>query len=252
MRIDIVTVLPDIFDSPLSASVLGVARGSGRLDLRVHDLRSWALPGVHKQVDDAPYGGGPGMVMRPEPFFDAVSTLMAEGAAARVILLSPRGIPLRQSLVEELAGEARLVLLCGRYEGVDERVRTIADLEVSVGDYVVTGGELPAMILVDAVTRLLPGVLGHENSTTEESFSWGLLEYPQYTRPASHAGLEVPEVLRSGDHAKIRLWRRLEAIRRTALVRPDLLVSAELTEEEREYADRCLEEGAGDRDPEGR
>lgn len=252
MRIDIVSVLPGIFEEPLSASMLGIARERGALDLRVHDLRQWALPGVHRQVDDAPYGGGPGMVMRPEPFFDAVSALRSEGPQPLVALLTPQGRAFDQPLAEDLASRERIVLLCGRYEGVDERVRSLADLEISVGDYVLTGGELPAMIVVDAVARLLPGVLGHENSTTEESFSWGLLEYPHYTRPAEYAGAAVPDILRSGDHGRIRAWRRLEAIRRTALLRPDMLAAADLTPDEREYADRVLEEGANGADMEDR
>lgn len=241
MRVDILTVFPEMFGAPLSASIVGNARASGALDLFTHDLRHWALPGVHRQVDDAPYGGGPGMVMRPEPVFAAVRAIAAGEAAPHVVLLTPQGRRLDQALVEELAGEERLLLVCGRYEGFDERIRTLADVEVSIGDFVLTGGELAAMIVVDAVCRLLPGVLGHENSTDEESFSWGLLEYPQYTRPAEFEGMAVPEVLLSGDHAKVRAWRRLEAVRRTALRRPDLIGSAPLTDEEREYAVRLLD-----------
>ena len=243
MRIDIITVLPGMFAEPLSASMIGIARRSGALSLYVHDLRDWALPGVHRQVDDSPYGGGPGMVMRPEPLFDAVAAVRDQDPVEPlVILMDPQGERLTQSLVEELSGRERLMLLCGRYEGVDERVRTLAQRVLSVGDYVLTGGELPAMVVVDTVSRLLPGVLGGEESATEESFSWGLLEYPQYTRPALYGGMEVPDILRGGDHGAISRWRREQAITRTARTRPDLLAGADLTDEERELARRVLSE----------
>ncbi|TLM77461.1 MAG: tRNA (guanosine(37)-N1)-methyltransferase TrmD [Actinobacteria bacterium] len=242
MRIDILSVLPDVFEAPLSASMLGIARSSGALDLHVHDLRGWALPGVHRQVDDAPYGGGPGMVLRCEPVFDAVRAISAEGPPPLVVLLTPQGRTLDQPLVEDLAARERLLLVCGRYEGFDERVRSLADLQLSIGDYVLTGGELPAMIVVDAVARLLPGVLGGETSAEEESFSWGLLEYPQYTRPPQYEGMRVPDILLSGDHARVRAWRRTEAVRRTALLRPDLLDAADLTPEERDLVDRITTE----------
>lgn len=243
MRIDVLTVFPEMIEGPLSSSMVGIARSSGALDLRGRDLREWALPGVHRQVDDAPYGGGPGMVMRPEPVYAAVREIAAEGPAPIVVLLTPQGRRLDQQLVEELAAAERLLLVCGRYEGFDERIRSLADLEVSIGDYVLTGGEIPAMVVVDSVSRLLPGVLGGEGSVEEESFSWGLLEYPQYTRPPQFEGMTVPEVLVSGDHARIRRWRRLEAVRKTALCRPDLLDGADLTEEEREFAERVLATG---------
>jgi tRNA (guanine37-N1)-methyltransferase len=243
VRIDIISVLPEIFDGPLSASMLGIARDRGALDVHVHDLRDWALPGVHRQVDDAPYGGGPGMVLRPEPYFDAVRAVSAQDDEPPfVVMLCPQGRRLDQGLVEELARRPRLMLLCGRYEGFDERIRTLADLQVSAGDYVLTGGELPAMIVVDAVARLLPGVLGGDDSAEEESFSWGLLEYPHYTRPASYEGMDVPEVLRSGDHARIARWRREQAIARTAAARPDLFETAELTDDERALAARLMTE----------
>ena len=247
MRVDILTVLPGMLEAPLAASMIGIARERGLLDVAVHDLRDWALPGVHRQVDDAPYGGGPGMVMRPEPIFDAVAAIgpMVPESPV-VILMDPQGERLDQHLVEGLASCPRLLLLCGRYEGVDERVRTIVDRTVSVGDYVLTGGELPAMVLVDAVSRLIPGVLGDDESTTEESFSWGLLEYPQYTRPASYRGLDVPEVLRGGDHGKVARWRREQAVTRTALLRPDLLADAGLSEAEAELARRVLSEESDD------
>lgn len=241
MRVDVITVLPEVFEPIVSSSMLGIARGRGALEFRAHDLREWALPGVHRQVDDAPYGGGPGMVLRPEPLFDAITAVSdADERPPTVLLTTPQGVPLTQGLVEELATRDRLVIVCGRYEGVDERVRGMVDLEVSIGDYVLTGGELAAMVIIDAVSRLLPGVLGDEASTDEESFSWGLLEYPQYTRPSSFEGLDVPEVLLSGDHARIARWRRDQAIVRTALRRPDLLATADLTPEEMDLAERVL------------
>lgn len=240
MRIDVVTIFPELFDVPLSTSMLGIARERGLVDVRPHDLRDWA-EGVHRQTDDYSYGGGPGMVMKPEPFFRAMADLRAEEPEPYVVLLSPQGRRLDQGVVEDLAGRERLVLLCGRYEGFDERVRSLADIQVSIGDYVMTGGELPALVLIDAVSRLLPGVLGHDDSASEESFSWGLLEYPQYTRPPQYEGMKVPDILLSGDHGKIRAWRRREAIRRTALDRPDLLATADLTAEEREYAQGIID-----------
>jgi tRNA (guanine37-N1)-methyltransferase len=239
VRVDVISVLPEIFSPVLAASMLGIAQERGALEFASHDLRDWALPGVHRQVDDSPYGGGPGMLMRPEPIFGAVRAVIAmDPRTPTTILMTPQGTPLTQSLVEDLAGRERLVVVCGRYEGFDERVRELADLEVSVGDYVLSGGELPAMLLIDAIARLLPGVLGGESSTEEESFSWGLLEYPQYTRPATFEGMDVPEVLLSGDHARIARWRREEAVRRTARRRPDLLEDVELSSSERALAEQ--------------
>jgi len=227
--------------------MLGIAQQQGAVTFAVHDLRDWA-EGKHRTTDDYPFGGGHGMVMKPEPFFAAVEAVTAlDEAPPTVVLMCPQGRRLDQTLVEDLAKRERLVILCGRYEGVDERVRSLVDIEVSAGDYVLTGGELPAMILVDAVTRLQPGVLASETATQEESFSWGLLEYPQYTRPSSFEGMDVPEVLLSGDHARVDRWRRLEAIRRTAERRPDLLATADLSAEERAYAEELL----GTDEPEG-
>lgn len=248
MRIDIISIFPEVFEPTLGSSMLGIARAKGAVEFAVHDLRDWTSD-KHRTTDDAPFGGGFGMVMKPEPFYAAVEsvTAMAEETPT-VVLMCPQGRRLDQRLVEELAGHERLLVLCGRYEGVDERVREIVDIEVSAGDYVLTGGELPAMILVDAVTRLQPGVLASETATEVESFSWGLLEYPQYTRPASFRGMEVPEVLRSGDHAKVERWRRQEAIRRTAERRPDLLESADLSQEEKALVAELL----GNDDPEGK
>jgi tRNA (guanine37-N1)-methyltransferase len=241
VRVDVISVLPEIFEPVMSASMLGIARDRGVLEFHAHDLRTWALPGVHRQVDDAPYGGGPGMVMRPEPLVAAIRAVGAlDERPALTILMTPQGVPLSQGLVEELATQDRLILVCGRYEGVDERVRQAVDLEVSVGDYIMTGGEVPAMVIIDAVCRLLPGVLGDDASSKDESFSWGLLEYPHYTRPASFEGSDVPPVLLSGDHGRIARWRREQAVLRTARLRPDLLDAADLSAAERALADTAL------------
>jgi tRNA (guanine37-N1)-methyltransferase len=236
VRIDVISVLPDVFEPYASSSMLGIAREKGALDLAVHDLRAWALPGVHRQVDDAPYGGGFGMVLRPEPFFDAVRAVTAlDERAPLVVLMSPQGEPFTQEIAEDLSHRERLLVLCGRYEGFDERIRTLADTELSVGDFVLTGGELPALTLIDAVARLLPGVLGGAGSADEESFSGDVLEYPQYTRPALFEGLAVPDVLLSGDHGRVARWRREQALDRTARRRPDLIrrVWDDLTDSER-------------------
>lgn len=223
MRIDVLSLFPEYFTGPLDASLLGRARRTGLLDVAVHDLRGWATD-RHRTVDDVPYGGGAGMVLKPEPFFAAVEDLYGTPEdRPRTVLLTPRGRLLDQALVRELAGEPALLVLCGRYEGIDERVHeALATDDVSIGDYVLAGGEAAACVLVEAVTRLLPGVMGNESSTADESFTEGLLEYPQYTRPAEFRDLSVPEVLRSGDHGRVDAWRRQEAQRRTQEVRPDL------------------------------
>jgi tRNA (guanine37-N1)-methyltransferase len=223
VRLDILTIFPEYFGGPLDASLLGKARAAGVLDLRVHDLRAFATD-RHRTVDDMPYGGGAGMVMRPAPFFTAVESLFGSvEERPRTILLTPRGRVLDQALVRELAGEPALLILCGRYEGIDERVHEgLATDEISIGDYVLAGGEVAACVLVEAVTRLVPGVMGNEVSGHDESFTEGLLEYPQYTRPAEYRGMAVPEVLRSGDHARVRAWRREQSVERTRAVRPDL------------------------------
>lgn len=223
MRIDVLTLFPGYFSSPLEASLLGRAQAGELLDVRVHDLRDWAAD-RHRTVDDVPYGGGAGMVLKPEPFFAAVESLYGSvEARPRTILFTPRGRRLSQPLVCELADEPALLLLCGRYEGIDERVhQALAHDEISVGDYVLAGGEAPACVLVEAVTRLLPGVMGNEQSAADESFADGLLEYPQYTRPAEFRGLGVPDVLRSGDHARIAAWRLEQSLARTRVIRPDL------------------------------
>jgi tRNA (guanine37-N1)-methyltransferase len=225
MLVDIITIFPDLFDSPLRSSLLGKAGERGLVEVRIHDLRQWAK-GRHRSVDDAPFGGGAGMVMTPEPWFEALDALEAEErpeGRGRVVQLAPDGARFDQAAAVRLAAEPRLVLCCGRYEGIDERVRTRVDEVLSIGDYVLAGGETAALVVLDAVARLVPGVMGNAESAADESFSSGLLEYPQYTRPAVFRGLEVPDVLRSGDHGAVDRWRREQALERTRKVRPDLL-----------------------------
>lgn len=242
MRIDVLTILPDLFAPFLGTSIVGRACATGAVDVATHDLRDWTMD-RHRTTDDYPFGGGPGMVMKPEPVYRALDAIEAmSDEPSTVVVLSPQGRRLDQALVRDLAQRARLVLVCGRYEGFDERILARADIELSLGDYVLTGGELPAMVLIDAVARLQPGVLGHDESAADESFTEGLLEYPQYTRPASFLGMDVPEVLTSGDHARIARWRRTEAIRRTAERRPDLIAGAHLSEDERRIAEQLLED----------
>ena len=220
MRVDILTIFPGIFESPLRESLLGKAIESGILDVRVHDIRDHATD-RHRQVDDEPYGGGPGMVMKAEPVFRAIESL-GEGPK-RVILLSPAGRRLDQALVRELAAEPWLVLVCGRYEGVDERVvEGLPAEEVSIGDYVLSGGEIPALVVLEAVTRIVPGVVGKEESLRQESFEAGVLDHPHYTRPRRFRDMEVPEVLLSGDHQRVAEWRRRAAEEKTRRNRPDL------------------------------
>jgi tRNA (guanine37-N1)-methyltransferase len=220
-------VFPDIFAPYVGASMLGIAQERGALTFAAHDLRRWALPGVHRAVDDAPYGGGAGMVMRPEPYFAAVRAVSAlDARKPLVVLMSPQGEPFTQETAERLAGEERLLMMCGRYEGFDERIRSFVDEELSLGDFVMTGGEVAAMAIIEATVRLIPGVLGNEDSTREESHSEGLLEYPQYTRPVEFRGQQVPEVLASGNHAHIARWRAAQAVERTRERRPDLLAGA--------------------------
>jgi tRNA (guanine37-N1)-methyltransferase len=219
MRIDIVTLFPRMFDSVLNTSLLGRAIESGTLEVKVHDLRAHGL-GKHRSVDDEPYGGGAGMVMRPEPIFDAVEEIRDE--QSHVVLLSPRGSLLRHDGVARLAEREHIILICGRYEGVDERVAEfLADAELSIGDYVLAGGELAAMVVVESVSRFVPGVMGNMTSLESESHSQGLLEYPQYTRPAQYRGHSVPEVLLSGHHGEVDRWRRAQSDRVTRERRPD-------------------------------
>lgn len=221
MKIDVLTLFPGMFAGPLDESIVARARINGQLDLRVHNLRDWTHD-RHKTVDDRPFGGGPGMVLKCEPVFEAVESL--RGSNTRTILLGPGGRKFDQAIARELAGREHLLFVCGSYEGFDERIRQgVADDELSIGDYVLTNGALPAMVIIDAVTRLLPGVLGDEESAKDESFSHGLLEYPHYTRPADFRGLRVPEVLLSGHHAEIAKWREQQARERTRTRRPDLM-----------------------------
>jgi tRNA (guanine37-N1)-methyltransferase len=221
MKIEVLTLFPAMFAGPLDESIIKRARDSGLLEFKLHNLRDWTHD-RHKTVDDRPFGGGPGMLLKPEPLFEAVESLRRE--TTRVILLSPGGRKFDQSIARELAKETDLLLVTGHYEGFDERVReALADDELSIGDYVLTNGALPAMIVIDAVTRLLPGVLGDDDSSRDESFSDGLLEYPQYTRPADFRGMAVPAVLLSGNHAEIAKWRREQARLRTEAQRPDLM-----------------------------
>ena len=222
MKIDILTLFPEMFESVMNASIMGRARENGLLAVETHDIRAYT-ENKHNKADDYPFGGGAGLVMKAQPIFDCMDDVLSAGVPANRILLSPRGRPLTTALARELAKEKRLVLLCGHYEGVDERVSAILDDEVSIGDYVLTGGELPAMVLVDCVSRFIPGVLGSSDSAEDESFSDGLLEYPQYTRPADFRGMQVPEVLLSGHHAKIVAWRRARALEKTRQMRPELL-----------------------------
>jgi tRNA (guanine37-N1)-methyltransferase len=221
MKIDVLTLFPAMFAGPLDESIIKRARDAGLLDLKIHNLRDYAHD-RHKTVDDRPFGGGPGMLLKPEPIFEAVEALKRE--RTRVILVSPSGRPFNQALARELAQFDDLLMISGHYEGFDERVREqLAQDELSIGDYVLTNGALPVMVIIDAVTRLLPGVLGDDESSHEESFSHGLLEYPQYTRPATFRGMSVPEVLLSGNHAEIAKWRAEQSRQRTKERRPDLL-----------------------------
>jgi tRNA (guanine37-N1)-methyltransferase len=222
MMIDILTLFPDMFQGPFDMSMMWKAKDRGLVDIRIHDLREFGL-GSRRQVDDIPYGGGPGMVLKPEPIFAAVEKLKSDNPSAKVILLTPSGQPFNQAMAGELAKAKGLILICGHYEGFDDRISAIVDQHVSIGDYVLTGGELPAMVITDAVVRLIPGVLGDDNSAIEETFSEGLLEYPQYTRPEDFQGMKVPEVLLSGHHGEIEKWRREQAEERTKQRRPDLL-----------------------------
>lgn len=237
MRLDILTLFPETFSGPLQASILGRALRAGVAEVQLHQIRDYA-PDKHRMVDDYAYGGGPGMVMKPEPLAAAIEAVKAMAQPpGRVVLLTPQGRVFNQAVVDELAQEARLVLLCGHYEGIDERVREhLIDDEVSIGDYVLSGGEAAAIVVVDAVVRRLPGTLGSADSLLEESHSDGLLEYPQYTRPAEFRGWRVPDILLSGHHGEVARWRRRQRIIRTAQRRPDLLYKVCLSEEERRLA----------------
>ena len=231
-RVNILTIFPEMFESFFSASILGRAREQGLIDIRTTDIRPFSNS-KHHNTDDYPFGGGAGMVMMAQPILDAMKSVTAEYPSAKRIYLGPRGKKLTTSLARELAQEKELILLCGHYEGVDQRaLDACVDEEISIGDYILTGGETAAMVLVDCVARFIPGVLGSSDSPEEESFSDGLLEYPQYTRPRMLEGMEVPEILLNGDHAKIKAWRRRESLKATLKHRPDLLETAPLDEKD--------------------
>jgi len=244
MQFDVFTLLPDVLDAYLHSSILGKAKAAGLIDVRVHNIRAYAKD-RHRTTDDEPYGGGGGMVMKPEPIFDAVEDVLTDSRGdVPVILLTPQGRPFTQSLAQDFTSLDRIALICGRYEGVDERVREhLATDEITVGDYVLTGGELPALILIDGIARLLSGVLGDEEAASKDSHAEHLLEYPHYTRPANFRGWEVPDVLRSGDHARIASWRREQSLLRTYSRRPDLLDEAVLNEEDQAYIDAYIKMG---------
>lgn len=235
MRIDIVTIFPGIFDGPFSEGIARIAQEKGLLEIQVVDLRQFTTD-KHKTVDDKPYGGGAGMVMKPEPVFRAVSEL--KGAKTRTLLLSPQGKLFSQPIANELAGEEHVILICGKYRGVDERTTHVIDDELSIGDYVLSGGEFAALVIVDAVTRIIPGVIGDFESAILDSFYSQILDAPYYTRPREFERLKVPQILLSGDHEEVRKWRKREALKRTLLRRPDLLEKANLDEE----AERILKE----------
>lgn len=247
MKIDILTLFPGLFATPFSESIIGKAQEKGLLKVETHFLRDWA-EGKHKITDDSPYGGGDGMVMKPEPIGRALDDLHQSAPGAPVLLMTPQGKSFRQQDAERLSREKGLIFVCGRYEGFDERVRYLVDEEFSIGDFVLTGGEPAAMVMVDAISRLLPGVLGCDTSAAGDSFSDGLLEYPQYTRPEVFGEWQVPEVLLSGNHAAIARWRRQEQLRRTLNRRPELLETAELDDEDLLMLERIRQEpGGGER-----
>lgn len=245
LRLETLSVFPELIEPYMSSSIMGRAREAQVFSYEGHDLRDWTHD-RHRTVDDAPFGGGQGMLMKPEPVFEAVRDIAGRGPRPYVVFFSPCGIPFDQSVAERMSGLERMLLVCARYEGMDERVYELADEVVSLGDFVLTGGELPALCVMDAVVRLLPGALGDDMSARDESFSDGLLEYAQYTRPAEFEGRRVPEVLLSGNHAKIAEWRRQSALERTARWRPDLLEGANITDEEREWARRLARRHGAD------
>jgi tRNA (guanine37-N1)-methyltransferase len=243
LEIDVLTLFPEIFTAPLAASIPGRIQERGLARITVHDLRAWGL-GRHRAVDDYPYGGGAGMILRPEPVAAALAALRRPDSC--IVLLDPVGEKFSQARAQQLAALPHLILLCPRYEGVDERIRAMVDLELSIGDYVLTGGELPALVVIDATIRLLPGAIDAA-STAEESFADGLLEYPQYTRPAAFEGRDVPGVLVSGDHGAVRKWRLKESLRRTLERRPDLLTGRPATNEEAGLLDEIHGSGEGEK-----
>jgi len=238
LRIDVLTLFPEMFTSVLASSILGRAISNGLLIVKVHNIRDYS-DNKHRKADDYPFGGGSGLVMMAQPIYDCIEAVQGKEPALR-ILLSPRGKTLNTKLAKELALEKRLLLLCGHYEGVDERVMDIIDEEISIGDYVLTGGELPAMVLIDCISRYIPGVLGSQSSTEEESFTDDLLEYPQYTRPSEFRGKSVPSVLLSGHHKNIQIWRKAQAFLKTKAVRPELLRGLKLNKAERQELSKLI------------
>jgi tRNA (guanine37-N1)-methyltransferase len=243
MEFDVFTLLPEVFPPYLNSSILNRASQRGLIDVRVHNIRDWA-PGRHHVTDDEPYGGGGGMVMKVEPVFAAVEAVLGVEPACPVILLTPQGEVFNQEMAQAFATQPRLALICGRYEGVDERIRqNLVTHEVSIGDFVLTGGELPALVLIDAISRLLSGVLGDPDGAMDDSHASGLLEYPHYTRPPQFRGWGVPDVLLSGDHARIEKWRREQSLRRTARRRPDLLARTALNDADRKMLAQIQHEG---------
>jgi len=238
IRFDVLSIFPQMLHSPLSFSLLKKAQEKGLIEIGLHDIRDWTED-KHNMTDDAPYGGGCGMVMKVEPVERALAAVKRESIQPLVVLMTPQGETFNQKMAAGLAEQKQIIMICGRYEGVDERIREhLVDREISIGDYILTGGELSALVVIDAVSRLIPGVLGNEESARTESFSHGLLEYPQYTRPAEYKGLRVPDVLASGNHAQIERWQRIEAIKRTWLRRPDLLEKIELSAEDEKNLER--------------
>jgi len=241
MKIDILTLFPEMFVSPFNESIIKRARENGLVDINAINIRQFAF-NKHLQVDDYPYGGGAGMVMKADVVGTAIEGTTADDSW--VVFMSPQGKPLKQDRVQQLAGKSHLVILCGHYEGVDERVMDMVDEEISIGDYILTGGEIPAMVLIDAVVRLIPGVLGDQHSFVEESFSHFLLEYPHYTRPRSYKGKKVPDILLSGHHENIRIWRKKQSLLRTLLKRPELLLEREYDKEEKRLLEEILFSGS--------
>ena len=242
MKCHVLTLFPEIFRAYLDESILKRAQSRGLLEVDLCNIRDFS-DDPHRKVDDYPFGGGAGMVLKPEPIFRAMESIAQDSAGNRVIIMSPQGRPFHQSIAEELSEESRrLVFICGRYEGIDERVKTLAHDEISLGDYVLTGGELAALAVIDASGRLVPGLLGDDRSVIDESFSWGLLDYPHYTRPRDFRGMSVPDVLLSGHHRDIDLWRRKQALKRTLELRPDLLEKLELSDIDRKLIAELKEE----------
>ena len=243
IKFDVLSIFPEMFESPLNFSLLKKAQEKGLLNICLHDIRNWA-DDKHKMTDDAPYGGGCGMVMKIEPVEKALAAIRSPEDDSLVVLMTPQGKTFNQIIAAELAEKKQIIIICGRYEGVDERIREhLVDREISIGDYILTGGELAALVLIDAVSRLIPDVLGNPQSTLSESFSYNLLEYPQYTRPAEYKGWPVPEVLLSGNHAQIELWRKRESLKRTYQRRPDMLKKINLSAEDENILEKIkLEE----------